>query len=71
MQLIAIDCLATRQNNVQLLMGRSEMEEVQAVSSPSSFKFKQIESTRTVKRHDCVCVRLLEDVYGRFFEYLD
>jgi len=25
----------------------------------------------TVKRHDCDCVRLLEKVDGRFFEYLD
>lgn len=31
----------------------------------------QAEEILTVKRHDCDCVRLLKEVDGRFFKYLD
>ena len=31
----------------------------------------QAEEILTVKRHDCDCVRLMDEVDGRFFKYLD
>jgi hypothetical protein len=41
------------------------------VVTPLSHPPNELERIRTVKRHDCDCVGLLEKVDGRFFKYLD